>query len=174
MPSDVQVFVRFKEQCVFAGEELNCVITFKNVAELPELPTPGGGGPRHNKRNSISQSAAAAAIAAVNTRLTPAERLHNARSPSAGREERPHAPRHQSSFSLSLPSTPIPRGSSPSNEYVGPAQQTGRPHRRSISIKSITSPVLQSASQDVVAGRPPTKSMGHRRSSTMQVTGMQH
>ena len=33
--SNIRVFVRWHEQVVFAGEELKCTITFKNVARLP-------------------------------------------------------------------------------------------------------------------------------------------
>ena len=36
MPSDLQVFVKWKEQTVFAGEDVECTITFKNVAEIAE------------------------------------------------------------------------------------------------------------------------------------------
>jgi RAB6A-GEF complex partner protein 2 len=36
MPSDIQVFVRFKEQSVFAGEELRSIITFRNVASISD------------------------------------------------------------------------------------------------------------------------------------------
>lgn len=162
MPSDVQVFVRFKDQSVFAGEELNCVITFKNVAEQLEPPTPGGTTFRHTKRNSINQLAAAQAAAGLNNARKAGE-LHqrDARSPSTGPGERSRA-KHQGSFSISTPATPILRGPSPSNDAVPrPAHQ----HQRSVSIIS-ASPVLP---QDVSNGRP--KMLGHRRSSTMNATG---
>ena len=167
MPSDVQVFVRFKEQCVFAGEELNCVITFKNVAEHTEPSTPGRGPFRHNKRNSINQLAAAQATAG-NDRLALQNQLHNARSPSVGRNERPRV-RNQTSYSMSTPSTPIPREPSPSNESSMPAQGPTQKHQRSVSIMSMASPVLSGASRDLSDGRGQSKSMGHRRSSTMTI-----
>jgi len=169
MPSDVQVFVRFKEQCVFAGEELNCVITFKNVAEHTEPPTPGAGSFRHTKRNSINQLAAA--HAAVNARLAPQSRLHETRSPSVGRNERPQA-RHRGSYSMSTPTTPIPRGPSPSNDPSPPVQGPSQPHKRSVSIISMTSPVLPASPQDHGSGRGQPRPMAHRRSSTMTLPGM--
>ena len=169
MPSDVRVFVRFKEQCVFAGEELNCVITFKNVAEHAEPPTPGLSSLRHTKRSSISQFAAAQAAAAPNNRLAPAGRLHNARSPSVGRDERPKMG-HQASYSLSTPTTPIPRGHSPSNESMS---QKPAAHLRSVSIISMTSPALPASPQEFGATQGRPKALGHRRSSTVTVTGEQ-
>lgn len=166
MPSDIRVFVRFKEQCVFAGEELNCVITFKNVAEAIEPPTPSIGPYRQTKRNSISQLAAAQAAAATNARLGHADRLQNARSPSVGRNERPQGNRHRGSYSLSSPSTPIPRGPSPSDEIDNRAPQ----HQRSVSIISGQSPILSPPIQEPGNGRGQQK-LGHRRSSTVQFSG---
>jgi len=172
MPSDVQVFVRFKEQCVFAGEELNCVITFKNVAEHTEPPTPGAGPFRHSKRNSINQLAAAhAATAAANARLPPQMQVHKTRSPSVGRNERPQA-RHQGSYSMSTPATPILRAPSPSNDPSTLAHGSSQPHKRSVSIMSMTSSVLSTASQDHGNGRGQSRPTGHRRSSTMTAPGM--
>ncbi|KAK5101686.1 Golgi membrane exchange factor (Ric1p-Rgp1p) subunit [Lithohypha guttulata] len=165
MPSDVQVFVRFKEQCVFAGELIECVITFTNVAENAEPPTPGAGGYRHTKRNSINQLAAAQA-AALNTRLAPGGRLHNARSPSAVREERPRV-KHQNSYSMSMPSTPIPRGPSPSIEVQSTTAKESQQHHRSVSIISGAPPTLPLSPNDAIATRP--KLGGHRRSSTVTI-----
>lgn len=164
MPSDIRVFVRFKEQCAFAGEDLNCVITFKNVAEAIEPPTPGAGTFRP-KRNSISQLAAAQAAAATNTRLGLSDRLQNARSPSAGHNDRPQANRHRGSYSLSSPSTPIPRPPSPSDETENRAPQ----HQRSVSIISGQTPLLSPPVQEQGNGRG--MKLGHRRSSTVQVSG---
>lgn len=35
LPSNIRVFVRWHEPTVFAGEEIKCTITFKNVAQTP-------------------------------------------------------------------------------------------------------------------------------------------
>ncbi|KAK4186087.1 Rgp1-domain-containing protein [Podospora australis] len=43
--SNIRVFVRWHEQVVFAGEEVKCTITFKNVARTPAtLSSSGSGG----------------------------------------------------------------------------------------------------------------------------------
>lgn len=170
MPSDVQVFVRFKEQCVFAGEQLSCIITFKNVAELPEPPTPGAPSYQRSRRESISQFAN---VVASQGRLHPNERLQNVRSPSTGRGERPHV-NHQSSFSLSMPVTPVLRDPSPSNDNSTPGRKPSHGHQRSVSIISMNSTGLGSAPLDTHAVRTQAKPKGHRRSSTVQITGMNY
>ncbi|KAJ5342634.1 hypothetical protein N7541_011758 [Penicillium brevicompactum] len=38
MPSDIQVFVKWKDQTIFAGENVECTITFKNVADTSAEP----------------------------------------------------------------------------------------------------------------------------------------
>lgn len=154
MPSDVQVFVRFKEQCVFAGEELHCSITFKNVAELQEPPTPGVNSFRHNRRNSINQ------LAAQNARAN-----QTPRSP----EERPRG-RHQPSYSVSQPPTPPIVGNTtpPSDVAIG-TQKPSHKHQRSVSILSMTSPGLPGSQSDTGIGNVPRNFMAHRRSSTMQL-----
>lgn len=50
MSSDIQVFVRWKDQTIFAGEDVECIITFKNVAENTHTePARGVQPPPHQK-----------------------------------------------------------------------------------------------------------------------------
>ncbi|KAM5355558.1 hypothetical protein ACJ41O_002204 [Fusarium nematophilum] len=44
-PSNIRVFIRWHDQTVFAGEEVKCTITFKNVA-------PGAGQPKQQPPQS--------------------------------------------------------------------------------------------------------------------------
>lgn len=136
------------------------MITFKNVAEQTESITPGAF--RQTKRNSISQIVAAQAAAGISNLLSTA-RSSNVRSPSAGREARPQA-RHQASYSLSTPATPIPRGPSPSNEPQPGPRRASNSHQRSVSIISMNSSVAQNPDSS-------RKPLTHRRSSTMTGTG---
>ncbi|RMD44570.1 hypothetical protein DV735_g605, partial [Chaetothyriales sp. CBS 134920] len=138
MPSDIQVFVRFQNQCVFAGEELRCTITFKNTASLPEAqPTPlirpwTGRSPSLNL-------------------LSPAEPRVAVSPQIVGRE------RAQRDGQISNPPTPLtPR--------PGDLDSQSR-HRsqRSVSIISINS-----VSGPPSAGIPPRPLFGHRRTSTIQ------
>src|SRR5277367_3160708 len=85
--SNIRVFVQWSEQTVFAGEDIECQITFKNVAAVPNAPrssshpgslngfTPGGGRERKSTplqtpaaqgNNNISQ----------NSRTAPSSRGH--------------------------------------------------------------------------------------------------
>ncbi|OAG39063.1 hypothetical protein AYO21_06783 [Fonsecaea monophora] len=59
MHSDIHVAVRFHDQSVFAGEQLRCTITFRNVASSSEPLTPSFQSLRRQRRESISQLAAA-------------------------------------------------------------------------------------------------------------------
>ncbi|OJJ47133.1 hypothetical protein ASPZODRAFT_65701 [Penicilliopsis zonata CBS 506.65] len=57
MPSDMQVFVKWKDQTIFAGEDVECTITFKNVAEASGSPEASNGhefhlSPQHQRRQS--------------------------------------------------------------------------------------------------------------------------
>lgn len=46
--SDLRVSVRWKNSTVFAGEEIECIITFKNVSQAPRSPSPGLQLRRHD------------------------------------------------------------------------------------------------------------------------------
>lgn len=146
MPSDVQVFVRFRDQCVFAGEELHCTITFKNVAEHiePQIPTV-----RHTKRNSVQQLA----VAQVNNAR---HEVVITRPPSNGQNGLKSTHRSASSVS-SAPSSTL------TSPVVGEGQ-FGKQHQRSVSIISGTSPILPQIQEK--NGRSGTRP-GHRRSSTI-------
>lgn len=166
MPSDVQVFVRFKEQSIFAGEELDCVITFKNVAEVvePPPPTPGGGvgSVRHARRDSITR------LAAQNARLnTDRQQGQNVLSPSL---ERPRG-RRQNSISMSMPNTPAVLQQSPTET----PSQFGKPahkHQRSVSI--ISGPSASGSPLMPPPSPRPNKNFSHRRSSTVQHVPQQY
>ena len=163
-PSDIHVFVRFQDQSVFAGEELKCTITFKNILDQYEAPTPTLHARRNSRTTSISKIAAAAA-----------------RQPSAQADNRiTRATSRQASLAnAGLGLTGI--GSSGSGDHSpqsapdGSVQQT-RPeqkHQRSISIISGGTPVVtQGQGLPPASGQRP--SGNHRRSSTIQVvTGNQ-
>src|SRR5271168_3652033 len=44
-PSNIQVFPTFPETAFFSGEEFTCVLTFKNVAEVPSSSSGRGLAP---------------------------------------------------------------------------------------------------------------------------------
>ncbi|KAH6621394.1 Rgp1-domain-containing protein [Chaetomium sp. MPI-SDFR-AT-0129] len=106
--SNIRVFVHWHEQTIFAGEELRCTITFKNVARTPTTTTTGP-----NPTNSHTTSST---TSTPSTSLSNTPTLHSAPSfpPNASRSRQHHslAPpptggqrgHHRSSLSLSVPS----------------------------------------------------------------------
>lgn len=151
MPSDVNVFVRFKDRSVFAGEELNCVITFKNAASTPDILTSSGVN-RGNPRHVVVPSG-------PSTR-----KASHSRVPSRAARSKT---RHQASFSLSNPPPP----KNPDQDKSVPKPETK--HQRSVSIVSIGSHSLNTNADKYSAksSRGQSPALGHRRSSTVQHIG---
>ena len=164
MPSDVQVFVRFAEPCVFAGEEVQCSITFRNVADLR------------------GRAGVALASGLQGRRVSLGPQMFNGRPNSQryGRNPRLVAAtgdgidgkvnRHKATMSLSIPSGFSP--SLPSSRAHSPdaPQSTEQGHHRSISTMSESSPMQSVDSRALGAG--PSRKVGrqaHTRSSTVQV-----
>lgn len=162
MPSDIQVFVRWKDQTIFAGEDVECTITFKNVAEGSSSSK---GQSSHQRRQSRAAN-------------TPAnsESFFSAKSPfSQGRRSYPVSPSkkpfHRVTSSLNSPwfgSNSFPPPSAP------PARPNGPPpshrHKRSVSILSIDSEGGgdKTPSPNHLPSRSkPTR--GHARSASLQV-----
>ena len=171
MPSDIQVFVRFKEPSVFAGEELECTITFKNVANeqndtSPLEPKSG----RHSRRASLVQQSvttprgSSTGWSKENPRLATSA-LHSARS-SIGRS-------HKATASLSTLKSSSTAAGSPSMPYSEKAVvKPGPNHRRSVSIISAGSVDARDDYESQKVARMAERSrpdLSHRRSSTLQV-----
>lgn len=157
MHSDIHVIVRFHEQSVFAGEELRCTITFKNVANLIEPVSPSIPKRRSSRQASISQIAAHSARNHGHSRLS-----QNGRSATTDNERFPDARgRHKATASLQ---NPIPTTDLPS-----PVERPGF-KQRSVSIISVTSPIATTDHADVSAGSwAKQQRLSHQRSSTVQI-----
>lgn len=135
--SDIRVFVTFPESStVFAGEKLECKITFKNVSPIPganrvpqlhlQKPTANGYGLSTNgNAPGGGKNKGAPLQLPVGLRSgTISPRLPTGRSGSG----------HKPSLSLSVPAGPKPPASAlPANGGIG------HKHKRSISIVSIGS-----------------------------------
>ena len=171
MPSDIQVFVRFKEPSVFAGEELECTITFKNVANEQQDASPSENrSGRYSRRVSLAEQSAStprgnsAAWSKDNPRLATAA-LHSTRgSTSRG---------HKATASLSIPKlsgTTVGSPSTPHGEMA--VVRPGAHHQRSLSIISAGSTDAGYDYENRKAVQMPERSrpdLGHRRTSTLQV-----
>ncbi|RDW90398.1 putative intracellular protein transport protein (Sat1) [Aspergillus mulundensis] len=167
MSSDIQVFVKWKDQSIFAGEDVECTITFKNVAETGEEPN--NAQTLHLRK----QSRAA---------MTPRSDSFSLRLPSnpfrnPNRRSYPIVPRkspsHRISSSVSSPLIGSHSFPPPSTPRTGPS--AGHKHKRSVSILSIDSEGGNSSVAGDKTPRTPSQLThsrpvrGHGRSASLQV-----
>lgn len=158
MHSDIHVIVRFQEQSVFAGEELKCTITFKNIANLAEPPvTPSIARRRSSRHESISQIAAISLKNHAHLRLG-----QNGRSVSDKESHSDSRGRHRATASLQSPIN--------TTDLQSPTERPGY-KQRSVSIISVTSPIgnndhPESSSPNSWARQ---QRLSHQRSSTVQL-----
>ncbi|KAF2712113.1 Rgp1-domain-containing protein [Pleomassaria siparia CBS 279.74] len=167
MTSNIRVFVQWKDSTVFAGEDIECTITFKNVAP----PSGRDRSPRRAKQNGF-------AGADRQRKLPPP--AHSSPGPSISRNSSiasqmppPHLRAHRPALSLNSPTqsavddrrSPILSSGSLHN---GSALST-KAHGRSLSIMSIGTDAATEVSLDRgAASKRPTR--GHGRSASLQVT----
>ncbi|KIW39467.1 uncharacterized protein PV06_08078 [Exophiala oligosperma] len=163
MHSDIHVIVRFQEQSVFAGEELKCTITFKNIANLAEPPvTPSIARRRSSRHESISQIAAISLKNHAHLRLG-----QNGRSVSDKESHSDSRGRHRATASLQSPIN--------TTDLQSPTERPGY-KQRSVSIISVTSPIgnndhPESSSPNSWARQ---QRLSHQRSSTVQLQHAPH
>lgn len=157
--TNIRVFVQWTEPTVFAGEEVECQITFKNVASNPPPPrtllhpplTNGFAGGERQRKPPVSQA-----------------RNSNTLSP------RPPPPTrgHRSTLSLTAP-VGIGRVAPGPGSWTGghsKASASGSTHKRSVSIISIGA--SESNADDIASnGTAEGQRMAraHRRSASLQI-----
>ncbi|KAL2872749.1 putative intracellular protein transport protein (Sat1) [Aspergillus lucknowensis] len=167
MSSDIQVFVKWKDQSIFAGEDVECTITFKNVAEKTEdsanAQTP------HQRKHSRSVISPRSDSFSLRLPSNPFKSPNRASYPIAPKK----GPSHRFSSSVSSPligSHSFPPPSTPQN---GPP--SGHKHKRSVSILSIDSEGGASTTTGDKTPKTPSQfnhsrpARGHGRSASLQV-----
>ncbi|KAI0479229.1 Rgp1-domain-containing protein [Xylariaceae sp. FL0804] len=157
--SNIRVFIKWDDQTVFAGEEVSCRITFRNVAPSPSQAQTSQS-PRPDRSRQPSPL------------LSPRAKAGNGLAPPpAGRG-------HRSTMSLNVPSvssrlrSATQQWAPPQPPPPPPPQRPGHAHKRSLSIVSIGS---ASAAEDGHRGnaspawtqRPAFR---HGRSSSLQIS----
>ena len=164
--SDIRVSVQWKSSTVFAGEEVACTITFKNVAQprsLRRSPSPsqfrGHASHRERWKEALPmRSGQSPGIAAHrNSSSLPGFATSKARM-------------HKQTLSLST-SNGFPPASVSGLREAAPAVSRGgeSKHRRSVSIVSLGGETGEETSphgQHMNSGRP---TRGHTRSASLQV-----
>lgn len=165
MPSDVQVFVRFAEDCVFAGEDLQCTITFRNVADLREANRSSHAQGWSGRKANLGQ-------VPVNGLGTGPGISQNLRFISAKQDgQNGDGSRHRLAMSLSIPSEFHPSMPPSRSESPRGGSMSGQGHQRAASTASglsakLNQSPMESRHSGISRPRPP----GHLRTSTVQVT----
>ena len=170
MPSDIHVFVRFKEQAVYAGEDVECTITFKNVAGIhsnPSPPAPKSG--RHSRRVSLVEQAAQTPRVRSGGWGADAPRLAVSQRQGSwgetGRGQRPTS-------LLQVPTESVQEDGLPAKAAEVSNARPGHKHHRSVSIISLGSPDVDTHTVNTPTLEVPNRarpSIGHKRASTVQL-----
>ncbi|KAJ5175858.1 uncharacterized protein N7482_001735 [Penicillium canariense] len=168
MPSNIQVFVKWKDQTIFAGEDVECTITFKNVSETASEAGHGGeGGQHHRKLSRVANHTSSNSTSDSFFSLKSPQSLFSGRRSYSISSQR--KPSHRTASSLSSPlvsSHSFPPTSGPSTPR---SWQPGHSHKRSVSILSIESesqPEKTTPAPNYGRARP---ARGHGRSASLQV-----
>ncbi|KAM5469277.1 Golgi membrane exchange factor (Ric1p-Rgp1p) subunit [Microsporum audouinii] len=167
MLSDIQVFVRWKEQTIFAGEDVECTITFKNVTE-EEAGNEVVGTTKHYRGGSRPIN-----TVTDGTNYSPAKSLNpfsfnnpQRRPQSSG--YRPRQPLHRSSASVG--SSPILSQSFPpttASRTNGTTNPRGHSHKRSVSIISLETDISHDR-KPLSSPQSPRPTGRHTRSASFQ------
>lgn len=161
--SNIRVLVHWRDQTVFAGEEVRCTITFKNVAQ----------DTRHRQQASqqpTSQPERQKLLSGLTSPLHSRNRGTGSLSmPPPANSGRGH---RRSALSLSIPSSTSHSRSAtvqwPQSGASGPEGRPGQAHKRSLSIVSIGSAsTMDDANQR--PDRPQIPQRGHSRASSLQI-----
>ncbi|GAM84400.1 hypothetical protein ANO11243_023940 [Dothideomycetidae sp. 11243] len=161
MPSHLRTYVQWRDHSVFAGEDIECVITFKNVARTPQQRDRDAAQPRPRSRldplQPILERQRNTTLSTTFTKTTLA-RLPSVASASTA----PQRPGHRATLSLGVePSTP------PTDHAF--IQRRPKAHGRSLSILSIgtgNGSPAGSRNSPASPGRPGC----HARSASLQMT----
>jgi hypothetical protein len=160
--TNIRVFVQWTEQTVFAGEDIECEITFKNIAITP-APS----------RTTLHPSTANGfATGGDRQRKAPGAQVKsNALSPRPSQAARGH----RTTLSLTVPVTSVRSSQVGSGSWNGGHSGVGKEsgsHKRSVSIISIgASETIADdvASQNSLPEGPRRFSRGHGRSASLQI-----
>lgn len=167
MSSNIQVFVKWKDQTIFAGENVECTITFKNVSESASEPAHGGEGGQHQRKLSrVANHTSNSGSDSFFSLKSPQGLFSGRRSYSISSQRKLS---HRTASSLSSPlvsSHSFPPTSSPSTPR---SWQAGHSHIRSVSILSIESEGIPEKTHPTQGYGRTRPARGHGRSASLQV-----
>jgi RAB6A-GEF complex partner protein 2 len=165
--TNIRVFVQWTEQTVFAGEEVECQITFKNIATTP---APSKASLHPSTANGFASSG-------ERQRKAPTTQIKT----NSTLSPRPSPPNrgHRTTLSLTTPVGSVQTQSAPGSWNGGPPKvsKEGGTHKRSVSIISIGASeggVEDLKSHGSLPERPRAISRGHGRSASLQIVPRRH
>jgi hypothetical protein len=156
--SNIRVFVQWKNATVFAGEDIECTITFRNVA----LPEGHDGSPARKQKGFAPSGERQRKLPPVQSSTRPSASRHSS---FASQIPLPQLRGHRPALSLNAPSaagerkSPVP----PSGGFGN--NSSGQRHGRSLSIISMGT----DATADVNRGASPRRPSRHSRSGSLQI-----
>ncbi|KAI1637084.1 Rgp1-domain-containing protein [Biscogniauxia mediterranea] len=160
--SNIRVFIKWDDQTVFAGEEIKCHITFKNIAPSSSQTRPP------SNQNHIAPSTLADRLRQPSPLLSPRAKPNNGLTPPGSSRG------HRSTLSLNVPSGSS-RFRAATQQWAPPQsspQRSGHTHKRSLSIISIGS--TATVEDQFQANGSPTQAQkparGHGRSASLQIS----
>ncbi|KAK5112141.1 hypothetical protein LTR62_004484 [Meristemomyces frigidus] len=174
-PSNIRAFVQWKDASVYAGEEIECVITFRNIARAwqEEYATEAQRSLATNGHGHLrAASRAPSTVASRRTSMAPSRPPPPSRAASSGIPARnaPGVRGHRPTLSLNVVSAPSRGGlhSAPLPSHAPPGTvKPAKGHGRSLSIMSLGSTSTSEAQSPAPHKRP---ARGHGRSASMQLT----
>ncbi|KAI1083946.1 Rgp1-domain-containing protein [Whalleya microplaca] len=166
--SNIRVFIKWEDQTVFAGEDIKCRVTFKNVAPGPNQTRSVSNQHQHQHPQSPQVERSRSSPLLSPRGFKPNNNNNGLTPPGTSRG-------HRSTLSLTVPSSSSRlRGGPP--QWPPPSQPTpqrsGHTHKRSLSIVSIGSAATiedQSLSTPGSA-RSQRSGRGHGRSASLQIS----
>ena len=164
MPSNIQVFVTWKDQTIFAGEEVECTITFRNVTEGPDSNHRRDGGQFQWKLSRVANHTNSDSVFSFKSSQS---LFSSHRSYSVSSQKKLHRRTASSLSSPLISAHSFPPASGP------PTPQSWRPghsHKRSVSILSIDSEGQLEKTAPPSSFQRQRPARGHTRSASLQVT----
>nr|OQO22636.1 hypothetical protein B0A51_11444 [Rachicladosporium sp. CCFEE 5018] len=170
--SNIRAFVQWRDSSVYVGDEIECIITFRNIAstikqedEAHHGAKPPGGDAR------AAQSSRRSSVAPTNTQAARAPSIAATRAPSNNRGHRPalslnvvSAPSKAGLYNAPLRSAPL------QTRTPVTANATKGYHGRSLSIMSLGSEAPGDCTPPMVTSQGRKPSNGHMRSASLQVS----
>lgn len=155
--SNIRVFVHWRDQTVFAGEAVQCTVTFRNIA--PEANQQQQQAHSRPPSQSQSQSERQRLASPIQTRGKAAASARGHR-------------RAALSLSVPSPSSRSRQGSIQWPQAVVPGDPRGHAHKRSVSIVSIgstTSTIDEHSQSPRYENSPRQPRHSHNRASSLQI-----